>query len=97
MSHDTAHHNTDNLKPGSSLTSSVWFMIIVAVLFISAVNFVQVMSHDDGGGHGEEHGTEHTEMGSPAHHGSEGVDHVGPQHEGDDHHGAEEHGEEAHH
>ena len=39
-------------------------MIILAVLFISAVNFVKVMSHDDGG-HGDAgHSTEHA---APAH------------------------------
>lgn len=67
MSHDShaAHHTENkNAKPGSSFTSSIWFMIILAFLFISAVNFVQVMSHDDGG-HGDAgHGTEHA---APAH------------------------------
>ena len=66
MSHDT-HHTTTDKRPGSSFTASIWFMLILAGLFIAAVNFVKVMSHDDGG-HGEEHATEHA---APAHHDAE--------------------------
>lgn len=61
MGHDT--HNTDS-RPGSSLTSSVWFALLLIGLFIATVNFVDVMSHDDGG-HGEE--AAHTEHAAPAH------------------------------
>lgn len=82
MSHDT--HNTDNGRPGSSLTSSVWFMLIVAGLFIAAVNFVSVMSHDDGG-----HGTEHADHSAPAHH-DDATEHHDDHHEEGEHH-------EAHH
>mgnify|MGYP000011431633 CR=1 FL=1 len=81
MSHDTHSTKADN-RPGSSFTSSIWFMLILAGLFICAVNFVEVMSHDDGG-HGEGgHATEHA-----APHGHDG---------GHDAHG-DEHHEEAHH
>jgi hypothetical protein len=57
--HDT-HHQAAETKPTTSFRSSVWFMIILAGLFVAAVNFVNVMSHDEGEGHGE-HGTEHVE------------------------------------
>ena len=63
MGHDTHHKESE--KIGSSFTSSIWFMLVLAVVFIAAVNFVSVMSHDDGG-HGESHGTEHA---APAGHG----------------------------
>lgn len=82
MSHDTHTTPVDN-KPGSSFTSSIWFMLIIAGLFVAAVNFVNVMNHDDGG-HGEEgHATEHA-----APHHSQDASHEG---HGDEHH------EEAHH
>lgn len=82
MSHDT--HQTEDNKPGSSPASAIWFMIILAFVFISAVNFVEVMGHDDSG-HGDAgHATEHA---APAH----GEDAHGG-------HGEAEHGhEEAHH
>jgi hypothetical protein len=47
MSHET-HHQTDN-RPGTSFKSSFWFVIILVGLFIAAVNFVNVMGHDDEG------------------------------------------------
>lgn len=59
MSHDTHHTPAPNSTPGTSVASAKWVIIILAGLFIGAVNFVSVMSHDDGG-HGEGHGTEHT-------------------------------------
>lgn len=90
MSHDT--HKADDNKPGSSLTSAVWFMIILAFLYISAVNFIDVMSHDDGGHVTEAHGTEHA---APAPHGEEAHDTHAPADHG---HEADEHGhDEAHH
>ena len=93
MSHDThAVHHTDNgnSRPGSSFTSAIWFTILMAFLFIAAVNFVKVMSHDDGG-HGDAgHGTEHA---APAH-GSHGTEHSVPAHSGHD--GAGHHEEEGH-
>lgn len=82
MSHDT--HNTSDNKPGSSLTSSVWFMLILAFVFIAAVNFVDVMGHDDGG-HGDaghdDHATEHA---APAH--PKGAHGVSDSEEHDPHH-----------
>ena len=82
MSHDTHHTPQDSQKVGTSFKSSIWFMLILAFLFISAVNFVQVMSHDDGG-HGEEHGTEHA---APAAHGEEhGHEAEAHGHEGAEH------------
>lgn len=83
MSHET-HHHTDN-KPGASYGAAFWFVLILAGLFIGAVNFVNVMSHDEGG-HGATHEPKEqtgsgtlkgeTGLGAPAdhhteHHGSE--------------------------
>lgn len=62
MSHDThhdAHHHAPvDTKPTTSFTASFWFVIILAGLFIAAVNFVGVMSHDSEGGHEANHNTE---------------------------------------
>ncbi len=51
--HGTAHHPAEN-KSRIALNSAFWFVLILAGLFIAAVNFVAVMSHDDGG-HGDAH------------------------------------------
>jgi hypothetical protein len=56
--HESNHAQADN-KPNTSSSASFWFVIILIGLFISAVNFVSVMSHDTGG-HGEGHSTEHS-------------------------------------
>ena len=53
MSHET-RHQSDN-KPTTSYRAAFWFVVILAGLFIGAVNFVNVMSHDEGGGHGATH------------------------------------------
>lgn len=53
MSHET-HHHADT-KPGSSYGAAFWFVIILVGLFIGAVNFVNVMGHDEGGDHGATH------------------------------------------
>lgn len=60
MSHDS--HSTPseaNSKPTFSFGSAFWLVVILVGLFVAAVNFVSVMSHDDGG-----HDTGH---GAPAH------------------------------
>lgn len=67
MAHDT-HHDThgthhdvsDRTQSRTSFASAFFFVVILAGLFIAAVNFVKVMGHDDEGGHGTEHSTEHT-------------------------------------
>lgn len=88
MSHDTQQSNSKN--PGSSVTSSVWFMIILAFVFIAAVNFVNIMSHDDGGHGAGGHATEHA---ATEHHEATSHDNMM-----EEHHEAEEHGhEEGHH
>lgn len=84
MSHDTKKTN-DSRTPS---TSSIAFAALIIFLFIAMVNFVNVMSHDEGG-HGEEaHATEHA---APAHHGEEA------HHEATEKHHGEEHREEASH
>jgi len=77
MSHETHHHTTDN-TPKTSYNSAFWFVLILAGLFIAAVNFVNVMGHDEGGGHGAIHETKEqtgsktleneTGLGAPAEH-----------------------------
>jgi hypothetical protein len=63
MAHDT-HHDTQESQSQKTTTSfrgAFWFVIILAGLFIAAINFVTVMSHDEPeAGHGGSHGTEHT-------------------------------------
>lgn len=81
MSHDThTHHVQEDKRPGSSFTSAIWFVILVVGLFVAAVNFVDVMSHDDGG-HDAGHATEHA---APAGHGK-------ANHDAQGHEGTEEH------
>jgi hypothetical protein len=57
MSHET-HHSTGN-PTTTPFKSSFWFVVILVGLFIGAVNFVNVMGHDDEGhgdaGHGATH------------------------------------------
>lgn len=54
--HDT-HHVPAETRPTTSFRSAYWFVIILAGLFIAAVNFVSVMSHDEEVGHATaEHG-----------------------------------------
>jgi hypothetical protein len=58
--HDT-HHTPADTKPNTSYYAAFWFVVIIAGLFVAAVNFVNVMSNDDEGGHGAGgHATEHT-------------------------------------
>jgi hypothetical protein len=55
MAHETHHHSSDN-QPRTAISSSFWFVLILAGLFIAAVNFVRSSSsgHDDHGtGHGQ--------------------------------------------
>jgi hypothetical protein len=51
MSHDT-HQHTEAKGPKTPLGSAFWFVLVLVLLFIAAVNFVNVMSHDEGEGHG---------------------------------------------
>lgn len=91
MSHDT--NNTESKSIKSSYGSSILFMLLIAFLFISAVNFVEIMSHEDGG-HGEEHTTEHA---APAHHdGGHDAMHA-DEHHGEDHHDEDHGSHEEHH
>lgn len=56
MSHESSHASA-NTSVKSSFFSSLWFALLLAGLFIASVNFVRVMSHDEGG-HGDAHATE---------------------------------------
>ncbi len=75
--HDTAHYSTEN-KPKAALSSAFWFVLILAGLFIAAVNFVAVMGHDDGG-----HGA-HDAHAPASHH--DASPHGGPDAHGNDAH-----------
>lgn len=86
MAHET-HHGTEN-KSKTALSSSFWFVLILAGLFIAAVNFINVMSHDDGG-HGAGHETHETHQ--------PGTEAAGHGHETEAAHGTEAgHGEAGH-
>jgi len=84
--HDSHHTGNESNKTQTSSRASFWFVVILVGLFIAAVNFVTVMSHDDGGGHGG-HGTEHA---APAHETHADGHHAEAAHEEAGH-------EEAHH
>lgn len=65
MSHEAHHHSEPKVKPQAAGKPSLWFSAIILGLFIAAVNFVNVMGHDDEG-HEAGHGTEeiHTTQGA---------------------------------
>ena len=52
--HSTHHHedshtaHSGELKSKTAFVSSFWFVIILVGLFIAAVNFVRIMSNDEG-------------------------------------------------
>ncbi|HRO43123.1 MAG TPA: hypothetical protein PL009_09835 [Flavipsychrobacter sp.] len=54
MSHET-HHSHTEASPKISYSAAFWFVLIMVGLFLGAVNFVNVMGHDEGGGHGATH------------------------------------------
>jgi hypothetical protein len=80
MAHDThGSHQTDN-KPTTSFQSSFWLVIILAGLFIAAVNFVKIMSKEEAHGSATEqmhngHSSEgtHHESSKPEDHSTEGA------------------------
>jgi nitric oxide reductase large subunit len=45
MSHE-APHSTNQQQPSTSFNSAIWFVVVLAILFICAVNFVSVMGND---------------------------------------------------
>ncbi|MBL7718627.1 MAG: hypothetical protein JNL72_07315 [Flavipsychrobacter sp.] len=50
--HEEHHHEgpqIDISKSKTAFSASFWFILLLAFLFIAAINFVSVMSHDDGG------------------------------------------------
>jgi len=83
MAHETHHessHGTE-IKSKTAMSASFWFVLILAGLFIAAVNFVNVESNATEEGHGTkteevhgekaaEHATEHAteEHAAPAEH-----------------------------
>lgn len=73
MSHEAHHgaaHSTEN-KPKTSLNSSFWFVLILVLLFVAAINFISEMGHSEGheGGHEATH-TEHAAGGHGTEHGA---------------------------
>lgn len=66
MSHDTHHHSEPKVKPQTAGTPSLWFSVMLIGLFIAAVNFVNVMGHDEEGHGAAAHATEevHTTQGA---------------------------------
>ncbi len=68
-------HAVASEKPNASSSAAFWAVLIFVGLIIGFINFVQVMSHDEGhgGGHGTttEHqapGADHATHGEEAHH-----------------------------
>ena len=66
--HDTTHHaHNEEPRSKSSFIASFWFVVILVGLFIAALNFINVMGHDDEG-HGG-HATHENATGGAAHEG----------------------------
>ena len=65
--HGTHHHDADHsgeIKSKTAFKSSFWFVIILVGLFIAALNFINVMGHqEDHGAHGAKPG--HDTHGAP--------------------------------
>jgi hypothetical protein len=59
MSHDTHQEHSKENKSVISFKNSFWLVVILAGLFIAAINFVQAESH---GEEGKAEGKEKTEM-----------------------------------
>lgn len=76
MSHDTHghHHEPQNEKPVIAFKAGLYFVLILAGLFIASIAFVKSMSHDEGGAHGGHH-TEATGHGGHEANGHEGAGH----------------------
>jgi hypothetical protein len=60
MSHDTHSSHTADKRSIASFRSAFWLIIILAGLFVAAVNFVKVESSETEEGHGTA-ATEHVE------------------------------------
>ncbi len=56
MSHEAQHSTTAQQQPSTSFNSALWFVVVLTLLFICAVNFVGVMS----GSHEEKTATTET-------------------------------------
>lgn len=92
MSHDTHehhHHDAHNDKPVIPFKAGIYFVLILAGLFLASISFVKVMSHDEGG-HDAHGGGNHTE--APAHHEGTGAHEAAAPHE-EGHEAAPAHGE----
>ena len=73
--HDTTHHGTsDQERSKSSFSASFWIVIILVGLFIAALNFINVMGHDEEGGHGGP--ATHEAATTPAHEGEADAKHA---------------------
>lgn len=71
MSHDTHNQPSEIKSSTTSFRSAIWFVILIAGLFIAAVNFVNVMGHSEEGHSGHEateqaHGAAATEHAAEA-------------------------------
>ncbi|NCX95285.1 MAG: hypothetical protein EBX41_02545 [Chitinophagia bacterium] len=68
--HDDAQH--ERAKSKGSFISSFWLVVILAGLFIAALNFIQVVQNEHSEGEGTHHEATHHGGGHEAnHHGSE--------------------------
>lgn len=54
--HDHGHNKAADRPNGTTLSASYIVALLLAGLFIAAVNFIGVMSADHGGGHGDAKG-----------------------------------------
>lgn len=59
MAHETTHHGNSDNNPGNALKSSFWFVLILAGLFVGAINFVGAMGSTEEGHASEGHAAEH--------------------------------------
>jgi hypothetical protein len=85
MSHDT-HQQTAPKGPKTPIGAAFWLVLVIVFLFIGSVNFVNVMSHDEGhegakheaveAGHEATHEEHATEAAAPAEHATDSAAHT---------------------
>lgn len=62
MSHDTHHGHTTEGKPKTAFSAAFWLIVIIAGLFVAALNFIQAESVPEAEGVESEKRTEHGKL-----------------------------------
>jgi hypothetical protein len=77
MSHETHAHHEHDAKPVVQFNAGIYFVLILAGLFLASIAFVKSMSHSEGG-----HGAHETEATHEGHEGGAATHEATEGHEG---------------